>query len=551
LKLHPSIFWSTLQNGGFTIWLGEFFIQFFHLPFAGAIIITGSLIFLQQVSKKVLLKITASRDLLILSFLPPAGYLILMLSDFYCFSGIIGLLLSICAAACYLGIGRKNLRILIGLLLIPAVYWLAGGAFFVFVACLIIAELSFKFYEKGRRDPLPLTVIILYMLMAVIIPVLARHFVLLDTLFQSFVSEAYFQLRIFFPLPLIIVFASFPVILFFGALMPEELPSKLKNSIAVLTPVFLIGILTVGIIYYADFDEEQEIRYENLVYTKDWEKIINIAKEKHPDGQISLMALNLAFAETGQLTSELLNFDQKKNSLFLNYERKGMTLFIAAEPFYHAGLINFAQMFAMETVESTPDSKYPCRSFKLIASTFIINGQYDVAMKYLLPLSNTIFYRKWANEAISLLYDEDKINAHPEFGKQRRNIPRYDFYFNKDQLDLALLFLLNANPDNRTAYEYLMAYFLLNKNMEGFLQNIDHAKRMDYKEIPLYFQEAAAYLYNVLPEKPPQLISFPVKSIVMANLNLFFKRFKTDDKNAAENLKKDFGKTYWYYLYFK
>ena len=170
-----------------------------------------------------------------------------------------------------------------------------------------------------------------------------------------------------------------------------------------------------------------------------------------------------------------------------------MTPFIAGEPFYYLGLVNFAQMFAMETIESTPDAKYPVRAFKRVAETFIINGQYENAKKYLIPLSHTLFYRRWANECISLLYNEEKINTHPYWGSMRKLIPKYDFYYNAKQIDIALRYLLLSNRENKVTLEYLMAHYLLHKDLDGFIQYLPSTEGLNYKGLPVVLQQARLY----------------------------------------------------------
>jgi hypothetical protein len=249
-----------------------------------------------------------------------------------------------------------------------------------------------------------------------------------------------------------------------------------------------------GLFKYADLSHEKEIRYENLVYDRKWDKIIRIAEKEQPESPVSLVAVNLALAKTGRLSSEMLRFNKNSKSLFLNYYREGMTPFIASEPFYYMGFINFAQMFAMETIESTVDARYPSRSFRRVAETFLLNGQYDIARKYLVPLSHTLFYRRWANDCLASLGKENEIDSHPEWRELRQSKPAFDFYFNFNQMDREMQMLLKSNQRNRVAFEYLMGYYLLNKNFDGFLLNIHLAKMMNYSEMPLVFQEAAVFI---------------------------------------------------------
>ena len=540
-------------QGGFIIWIGELLIQFFRIPLAGAFIITVLLLLLQNYTYKILRHSGNNSALLIvISFLPSAAYWILLTIDFYCISGVVGLVLSLAWVNYYLKITGRRKRIITLLVIISVLYWLAGASYLVFASCVFTREMMLIIGGKKeqRTTGLPLA-LILALLLSLGLPLLARKFIFYDTLLQSFISEAYYQIRIFFPLPLILIFSFYPLAIIIRNSLHIRMSERQYDISTVLLLVFLISSFAGGVFKYADFGREKEIRYENLVYNKKWDKIIRIAEKEKPESAMSIVAVNLALAKTGRLSSEMLRFNQNSKSLFLNYYREGMTPFIASEPFYYMGFINFAQMFAMETVESTVDARYPSRSFRRVAETFILNGQYDIARKYLVPLSHTLFYRRWANDCLASLGKENEIDSHPEWRELRQSRPASDFYFNFNQMEREMQMLLKSNQRNRVAFEYLMGYYLLNKNFDGFLLNIHLAKMMNYREMPLVFQEAAVFINSVSPETPPQLLNFPVKNIVTNNFRSFSDICNKSGNDAKVKTSRDFGKTYWYYIDFK
>lgn len=538
------------HQGGLAIYLGEFFTQFFHIPFAGAIIITILILLLQRTTARLLVIITGKSTLILFSFLPVIGYWILLLNDFYDLSGLTGLLISLTVACVYLNMKESRLRTISGLFLIPAVYWLTGGAYLVFAMIIIVSETIFRLREEKTRVPESLLVLMIYLLLTIFIPLIAREFIITDTILQSYLSEAYYKIRIFFPLQLILIFVSFPLLILIRQFLPENFSGKLLLRINLISVIILIALSLWGVTYYGDFNAEKIMAYENLVYSEEWVKIIDRAEKEQPSDPVSILAVNLALAESGQLSSKMFDFNQKKNSLFPEYERKGMTPFIASETFYHLGLINFAQMFALETIESTPDAKYPVRAFRRVAETFIINGQYDNALKYLTPVSHTLFYRRWAKDCMSYLYNEEKINAHPVWGPKRTFSSKYDFYYNSKQIDNALRYLLISNPGNKVAFEYLMAYYLLQKDFDGFIGNIHLADELNYNGLPLVWQQASAYILTRLSQVPPQLEKLRISNDVVNSIKLYAQLF-TAEKQDTIKIKKEFGNTYWYYLHFK
>ncbi|TFG41760.1 MAG: hypothetical protein E4H43_03995 [Bacteroidia bacterium] len=381
------------------------------------------------------------------------------------------------------------------------------------------------------------------------VPLLARIFLVTDTLLQSFLSEAYYAVRIFFPLPLILAFASVPVLLLISGFLPSGL-SDIQLIKANTATVFLLeGLTILSLVSFADLREEKEMAYENWIYDENWGKGIRTAETDQPSGQVPMTAVNLALAMTGRLSPEMFHFDQKENDLFIPYVRRGMTPFTASEPFYFLGMNNFSQMFAMETIESTVDARLPSRSVRRAAETYMLNGQYDIARKYFTIVSHTLLYRNWAKKYLKLLDNEQKLLSDPEIAEKKGRMPKHDFYYDYQNMDFALKSLIVSNRQNKVAFEYLMAYYLLKKDLDGFLQNVAMIRQMGYQEMPLAYQEAVAYILTRLPEPPAELQAM-VTEPVIDKLNAYANSYNVSRLDTAM-MKKEYGNTYWFYLHFK
>jgi hypothetical protein len=538
------------HHGGLADWFGEFFVEFFHIPWAGAIIITLFFFILQFLTKKILEKTGPNKPLILFSFLPALGYLIILQDDYYSVSGVAGLIISLLAALMYLNIKEHHIRGVAGMLILMVVYWVAGGAYLVYTFIIIVSELVFRFKRKEIQVPVHWTFIFVYLILGVLLPVIARELILKDTLLQSYLSESYYRIRIFFPAPLVLIFISIPLFIIIQQFFPGKLFENGLSAINLIAIIILFALTVWGVVHFSDFKSERRKAYENLVYKNEWEKIIKRAEREHPSDRLSMIAVNLALAKTGELSSKMFSFDQGKDRLFTDYERRGMTPFIASEPYYHLGLYNFAQMFAMETIESTPDMKFPSRSFKRVAETFIINGQYDIALKYLVPLSHTLFHGKWAKECIHSIKDRNKISVDPYWNSLRDLRSGYDFYYNFTQQDIPLKYLLISNQGNKTAYEYLMAYFLLQKDLDGFLAYLPLAGKLNYNELPLAWQEAAVYIRTRVSQVPPQLENYSIREDVIDHIKSYAQQYSGSRPDSIK-MHKEFGNTYWYYLHFK
>ena len=101
---------------------------------------------------------------------------------------------------------------------------------------------------------------------------------------------------------------------------------------------------------------------------------------------------------------------------------------------------------------------------KRLTEIEIINGQYDVARKYLNQLATTLYYRDWANEQLLLLGNEDAVNNHPFYGRLRSLRPKEDYIFQPNSMFYTIKDLYDYNPENYVAEQYLKAVVAMKQN---------------------------------------------------------------------------------------
>ena len=197
-------------QGGLAIYSGEFLVQFFCVGWAGPVIVSMLLTSLILVTQKILIKINPTGNFLFLSYLPAIGYWILLTNNFFYVSGAVGLLFSLLSIWFYVSFEKHITRVWVAIFIIPVLYWFSGGAFLVTVSGMILFEIIRNFRSGIISKTIIVTTVLAYAIAAMIIPLVARHVFLLDTLLQTFLSEAYYQIRIFFPAGLKLVFLSIP-----------------------------------------------------------------------------------------------------------------------------------------------------------------------------------------------------------------------------------------------------------------------------------------------------------------------------------------------------
>ena len=219
----------------------------------------------------------------------------------------------------------------------------------------------------------------------------------------------------------------------------------------------------------ANFKAEKVMGYDFMARHQQWNRILATVNAENPNNQIGVTVQNLALAMHGFLSDHLFDYNQNGIAgLLPDVQTDATSPLPTAEAFYQLGLINVAQRTVFEAQEAILDFQKSGRCYKRLAQTNLINGNYEVARKYLLALRKTLFYRAWANETLPLLGNEKAIAEHPEYGHLRQWACKEDYYFSDHVTPEMLEGLYKDNTDNRLALEYLKAYYMLTNDREGY-----------------------------------------------------------------------------------
>jgi len=230
--------------------------------------------------------------------------------------------------------------------------------------------------------------------------------------------------------------------------------------------------------------------YDLLVRSNRWNQIIEKATQQQPDLPLSVCATNLALGMTNQMGRRAGDFFQNgPEGLFPSFSKDPFSTLTTAEVYFQLGLINTAQRYYFEAMEAAPNYKKSCRCIRRLAETNLINGQYDVARKYLHILEKTFFYKKWAQRMLLMIDNgEESISRHPLYGRLRSMTLNDDYLFVDQEIDKICGRLVLHNNNNILAIQYMLLYPLLEKNYNKFVRYMHFIK-----EKAPYSQEIAFY----------------------------------------------------------
>lgn len=479
--------------GGLADYISEFLVQFYYMPVLGGAIIALLLMGIQAAVWGLMKQYGARHDFpgYLLSFLPSIALWCAMGDQNVLLSFVVALFGALVIGWIHNRFHNRLVKVVFELVSTALVYWFLGPVVFLYAA-LMIGDTLKNAKQKGN--------VFSGIGYSVCILVLTIAWILLTTqtlqypLYRIFAGLNYYRYPgAISPLPFVVM--VWAVVIPFLGMIPcrQKSLQKLQQSKVVIVLSYVLVIVASWFGVKASFDEMtyELIDYDFLVRTEQWDKIIEKAEKKPATTPLSVSCVNLALSQKGMLADRLFEFYQNGGEgLFPTFTRDMISPVSTAEIFFRLGMVNDAERYMFEAQEAIPNYRKSARLTRRIIECEIINDNYKVAAKLLRRLQKTLFYSNWANQTMALLGNEKAINRHPIYGKLRKyREKKQDFLFSDREMDQMLGLLFLNDNHNRMAYEYLMCYELLQRDMEKFMQYYPLGRFVGYDHIPRTFQE--------------------------------------------------------------
>ena len=479
--------------GGLADYISEFLVQFYYMPVLGGAIIALLLMGIQAAVWGLMKQYGARHDFpgYLLSFLPSIALWCAMGDQNVLLSFVVALFGALVIGWIHNRFHNRLVKVVFELVSTALVYWFLGPVVFVYVV-LMIGDTLMNAKQKGNVfSGIGYSAGILILTIAWI---LLTTQTLQYPLYRIFAGLNYYRYPgTISPLPFVVM--VWAVVIPFLGMIPcrQKSLQKLQQSKVVIVLSYVLVIVASWFGIKASFDEMTYdlIDYDFLVRTEQWDKIIEKAEKKPATTPLSVSCVNLALSQKGMLADRLFEFYQNGGEgLFPTFTRDMISPVSTAEIFFRLGMVNDAERYMFEAQEAIPNYRKSARLTRRIIECEIINGNYQVAAKLLRRLQKALFYSNWANQMMALLGNEKAINRHPVYGKLRKyREKKQDFLFSDREMDQMLGLLFLNDNHNRMAYEYLMCYELLQRNMEKFMQYYPLGRFVGYDHIPRTFQE--------------------------------------------------------------
>ncbi len=539
------------RPGGLCEYLSLFFSQFFCIRMVGAVIITALFSSVNYITGKVLDQLSGYR-FPVLQYLPVAALLYLHGSSSWTLVPVLSLLTVLISFYGYLRSSVTVLPVRVAgfLLLSTMVFYITGGGGLLLFQMLCLAT----FPVRSRKTALPDSAIVV---VSFGLPYVANRF-----LFHGTFELAYLRLLIpdgyYHPGPMLyLLFLYYPLVVVALAFLTERKQnssgSKRVMLIAAVIQTVIVGGVTVPAILLPLHAEEQftaQIKY--LAYQGRWEELLRKTRRHRSTDRLVHFNRCRALYHTGRLPYDLfreLNV-WGQYALFLGGHTGGSMLMDNSELYFELGHIRAARQWAYE---AQTIFEYSPRVLRMLTLTTIIEGDYQVAAITARLLDKSIVQRFWVRKYLRGLRDTTVFTSDPLVRKMRSRMPTKIFFMDGKNPRKELRALLEKNPHNRMAFEYLMAYLLL----AGKTDELDPADeiawlgRLGYPEMPQTYQEALLVHLSregLAWENPGGYAINPVNVNGYADYMNILRDHRMNPRSAAKILYEKYACSYWYYL---
>jgi len=544
----------TVYPGGVLDWLSHFIFQFFAWNWAGSLILSVLSFSIFILMYRIIQQSGTVHSPIFWTAVPFIFLLVLL--NMYNAPFVIALrfLTVLCLFTVYVDSGRFKP---VFILLIWPIYLLLGGWTFLFYCLIVVIHELIHGRGKGR-----FVMATLHIMTGVLYPKIAARFIYMITLREAytylFPNEFRFPPYRFEsgPVPAAL-FSAIPVILLLTKIYDKFIRDKITlripfNTVLQMNAIrfALIGVVCAAILHVTDDGENKtKIAIDRYAYQGRWAEVIDASKALSAYDLFVNFQVNRALYFQGQLLDSLFNVPQilGTDGLFIHRLIASQVAIPTSDLLYDLAHVSGAQTMAYE---GQTKMQYNPRLLKRLVMTNLINREPLAAMKFVRLLKQSLVHRKWAERAEDLVIHPPLADADPEIRAKRALKPTEDFFLNKNHPNSDLAQLLEQHPENRMAFEYLMAFYLLDGRLMNLYTVLDRFSKYGYARLPYHVQEAILLLKTLSPDRvdiePIQFDSEVLRRF--RAFNLILTQNMRDPVQAEAALRENFEDSYWFYI---
>jgi hypothetical protein len=545
--------------GGIADYGAAFLMQFFQYPMIGSLLIAIVFLAIALASWRMFRPARWYQ----LHLFPVAFCAILQSNYYHHLSATIGLLFALLAFNIYQALcnTRKAVRVGIFLIIGTVLYFCAGGNFLLFaLLCMLSETLCSRQYVLA----------FLYGIFAAALPWCAQRFFFLVSMHDAYLYALPFGVTGYVPFfTPYVLYVFFPVVycsilLIHHSTKAEKTHGKFHARLAIAGPAVtaaaLIIVCVLGLIVSFNRTNNATLLACQMSRLGKWGKLILYVKKTSTYNLYTACAAGQAFYYTRTLPVDLFTIPQfyGANGLFLFFDPQArektydpLMAHYRCDLYFRLGLVNNAEQWGYEAIGVRGESGWTLRR---LAQIHALKGELAAARTCLSVLESMPLERAWAEDFRTRLDNGALLLKDATLLPVRAAMPMRDFI--AQNLELPMLDverLLEQNPNNDMAYEYLMAAYMLSGNLQRIVSLIAGRSASVYTEIPRLYQEALLLHQTIYPGADTLALKNHVNTATISDFsdfNAIMENYRTDPGMKVKKLTERFWNSYWYYYLF-
>jgi hypothetical protein len=272
---------------------------------------------------------------------------------------------------------------------------------------------------------------------------------------------------------------------------------------------------------------EKQFQIDNEYYFGNWRKVTQLVENDPSPTEQMLFFYNLVKVQQGQLPEVLLKYQPNNLGTFYQIGPKTPMLIIKSmnELYYALGDMTFCERAAMMASVFSPDNRNN-RMIKRLAECSLIKGDSAATQKHLGILEKTFVWKNWTR----LARQSETYQRKAAFLNQQDTISI------SDNAHVIMMQLLDSNPKNEVALDYILCSTLLLKDVQSFKRDYDRYCT-ECPRIRKLYQEALC-IWLAASQAPQEDWQRYIKD------KNIMQRFMQYNQQRGNTMFKD---TYWYY----
>lgn len=472
-----------MSIGGCSKLLSFFLLQFYGLPFVGALL-TAALFWLSAWSLwQACWRMGAPVWTAPLCLLPSAWLWLLMLNYSFTILELTSFTLAMVGLWIYTLIHQPLRRSIIGAGLAVLLFLIDGPWTVTFVLAAFVFDLCVKgeSFPKRLFGLLPIAALL-------VVAILAYKLAWIATLDNAFVPQKESWLY----MPDSDIFLHLGTILTIVALVLCRVLSRftLKSwqwQLVLGVVLFIvIGGYTLQTEKKGEHHRQEQLAKLIYLTEKDkWQDVFNDDIYQYSGNGMLMNYVFLAASHQGNLL-QLVNTLQQAppQALCIGPSLQFTNAKILAMIYFHVGIPAAAQTMAFESTQPELSAK----SLQILVQTNLAFGADKVAEKYIRLLEHTLFYRSWAKQMRHLLTDKKAREKDLEISRLKKNIHGNDAFVIRDEFYDDLTRTLTNNPQNLQAASYALSWIMLSHDRN--LYDDFFSRFINYPAVKKFIQPA-------------------------------------------------------------